>query len=155
MIIPKPWEEGMCSGVTHRNEHSTVSYCLRVDQLLVSVLITIHFQKFLWWELRDLHIYGYSDKLLWVGTILCPFRRTIKVGPALGPVTYLATGSWAKIMPGMSSILWNGPYIRLEIKSPVPGIVGQWGSIDTKTSQHIASVLCYPPYFTIRPWYYR
>lgn len=47
VISPQPWEEGMCSGMTCRNEHSRVSYFLLVDQLLVSVLITIHFQKFL------------------------------------------------------------------------------------------------------------
>jgi hypothetical protein len=44
----------------------------------VSMLINIYCEeKFLWWGLRNSLIYGYNNKSLGVGLMLCPFSRMI------------------------------------------------------------------------------
>lgn len=77
-MIPKPWEEQVWERCSFRAEHSLVSIpCTLLDQLWVSVLVTVYCKKTLVWWGWETHQSigirmgrsesGYSSKLLILG----------------------------------------------------------------------------------------
>lgn len=72
------WGRERDINVPFKAKHSTVSNHLSVDQLSVSVLITMYSKKeLLWWVLKAVLIYGYKDTNLGISLLLCPFSRII------------------------------------------------------------------------------
>jgi hypothetical protein len=76
-------------------DENSQSLTLFLDQLWVSMIITIYWeQKLLWRRPRDTLIYGYNSKSLGVDLIICLIGRIIVVGSPLGHMTCLNIGSW-------------------------------------------------------------
>lgn len=91
--------------VPFRDEHSTVSYSLKVVWLWVSVLITINSKRMLWWALRVGLIYGYKWKNSWDSLILCSFSRIMVLGSLLS----LSPNQWqVLVIPIFTSSFWVG-----------------------------------------------
>ena len=60
------------------------------EQLWISAFTAVHCtNKFLWWVLKAVLIYGYRDMKL---KVRCLFRKIIAVDRPLGPISFLNTG---------------------------------------------------------------
>lgn len=80
LSVPLLWalEEEVIIHISFKNVHSTISYFQTPSQLWIFVLISDYWkEKFLWWELRQVLIYGYSDTSLKGGLIFCPDSKII------------------------------------------------------------------------------
>ena len=77
--------------------HSTISYFQHLSQLWLFVLIYDYWkEKFPWWGLRQVLIYGYSDTSLKGGLIFCPDSKII--------VAVLSQSLWSYVLgPIMAS----------------------------------------------------
>lgn len=106
-----PWAlgRGIWYDDPFRNEQSTVSHSLYLDQLWVPVLFAISCKKkVLCWGLRSVLIYGDKEK---------SFSKLYYVHNASSSlIRFLAL----IIMPGISFNLWNGPYIQSESDCLLP-----------------------------------
>lgn len=92
---PCSWERGWGINVPIRTGSSTVSHCLHLGELWVSVSIAIYLSDLLlWWGLRDTLLYEYNNKSSGINLIPCPSIKILVAVSSLGLVTWSATNIW-------------------------------------------------------------